>query len=77
MAYLSYGDWYDGGPGSCAFNRKMQHRENQYKVDRFNQHQRLLRLKGDIEELVKKAENGTTPSLDDLRCILERCNRAK
>lgn len=35
--YKDYEDWYDHGPGSVSWNRKMIKSENEYKAKLFNQ----------------------------------------
>ena len=54
MEYESYWDFYDNGPGSCAFNRQMQISEQKAKAEAFDERRREQQELDDLREMRKR-----------------------
>lgn len=67
MSEENYEDWYDNGPGSVNWNRKMLKADNEYKVKLFQQRldnsKELERLR---EEVIKLREENK--KLKEIQC---------
>ena len=58
MSEENYWDWYDNGPGSVNWNRKITKADNEYKAkifqDRINNEKELERLREEVIKLRKE-----------------------